>query len=69
MLSRYVSVDREGDFSIEGDIRIMYSTMMAVRKQLVLGAPFELSKALLIGLRYSIVRRQFKNTAGKNTET
>ena len=57
MLSRYIAVDREGDFSIEGDLRIMYSTMMSVRKQLIQGCPLELTKAVLIGIRYSIVRR------------
>lgn len=57
MLQRYVSVDREGDFGIEGDLRVMYTTMMAVRKQIVLGSSFELGKVLLIGMRYSCVRR------------
>lgn len=31
LLNRYVSVDREGTFSIEGDIRVLYSVMMAIR--------------------------------------
>jgi hypothetical protein len=31
MLMKYVSVDREGTFSIEGDIRALYSIMMDIR--------------------------------------
>ena len=69
MLMKYVSVDREGDFGIEGDLRVMYTTMMAVRKQIVLGSSYQLSKGLMIAMRYSCVRRQFKNTAGSKEET
>ena len=59
MLQKYVSVDREGGFGIEGDLRVMYSTMMSVRMQIVEGCSYDLSRGLTIGLRYSIVRRQF----------
>ena len=57
MLQKYVSVDREGGFGIEGDLRVMYSTMMAVRMQIVEGCSYDLSRGLTIGLRYSFVRR------------
>ena len=57
MLQRYVSVDREGTFSIEGDLRVLYSVMMAVRKQIIEGAAYTLSRVALIALRYSCVRR------------
>jgi len=69
MLQKYVSVDREGEFSIEGDLRILYSTMMSIRRMIIEGAPYYLSKACLIGIRYSCVRRQFKNTTGSKQET
>lgn len=69
MLQKFVSVDREGEFSIDGDLRVLYSTMMSVRKMLIEGAPYVLGQACLIGIRYSCVRRQFKNTTGSKEET
>jgi len=35
MLSKFVSVDREGCFSVEGDLRVLYGTMMSIRALLV----------------------------------
>lgn len=31
ILSRFVNVDKDGSFSIEGDIRLLYSVMMDIR--------------------------------------
>jgi len=31
LLSKYVNVDKDGSFSIEGDIRVLYSVMMDIR--------------------------------------
>jgi acyl-CoA oxidase len=59
MLQKFIQVDGEGTFSIEGDIREIYSVMMFVRCVIVRKAKFFLARALLIGLRYSVVRRQF----------
>jgi acyl-CoA oxidase len=69
MLQKFVSVDREGEFSIDGDLRVLYSTMMSVRRTLIEGAGYILSQVCLIGIRYSCVRRQFKNTTGSKEET
>lgn len=57
MLSKFVSVDREGSFSIEGDLRVLYATMMGIRSMLIEQAPYQLSVALTIAIRYSCVRR------------
>ena len=57
LLSRYMSVDKEGTFSIEGDLRILYATMMGVRSRLLETAPFTLLLGNLIAIRYSVVRR------------
>ena len=59
MLQKYVSVDRDGDFGIEGDLRVMYATMMSVRMTITEGSGFDLSRGLIIAVRYSCVRRQF----------
>ena len=69
MLQKFIQVDRDGTFSIEGDVREMYSVMMYVRATIVLKTKFYLGKALTIGLRYSVVRRQFKNISGQKEET
>lgn len=69
MLSRFTRVDREGNFSIEGDLRVLYSTMLSTRAAMLNGASNILLPAMLIGIRYSVVRRQFKNTPGSKKET
>jgi len=69
MLQKFVQVDREGTFSIEGDLREMYAVMMFIRNGLVSKTKTFIGKSLLIGLRYSVVRRQFKNISGQKEET
>ena len=69
MLMKHVSVDREGTFSVEGDLRALYTTMMDIRLQLMNHSSSMIARAVLIGLRYSAVRRQFKNTDGSKVET
>ena len=69
MLMKYTSVDRDGSFSVEGDTRALYSVMMSIRMQLIFGSSSYLLRGCLIGLRYSVCRRQFKNTDGSKQET
>jgi len=69
LLQKFVSVDREGTFSIEGDPREMYAVMMFIRSWMLLKTKWYMGRALLIGLRYSVVRRQFKNISGQKEET
>jgi len=57
LLQRFVSVDEEGTFSIEGDTRILYAVMMNIRMQLIDHSGIVLAKALTIAIRYSCVRR------------
>lgn len=38
MLMRYLSVSREGDVQMEGDLRALYSVMMDIRVQIALGS-------------------------------
>jgi len=64
MLQRFVKVERNGEVSIQGDLRVLYSTMVMIRTMIVNGSSKILSAALTIGLRYSAVRRQFKNISG-----
>jgi len=57
MLMKYVKVDRDGTFSLQGDIRALYSTMMSIRVQMLSLNAFTLGKCLNIAIRYSVVRR------------
>jgi len=64
MLQRFITVDRSGDVSITGDIKILYSTMILIRTIIIANAKNALSQTLLVALRYSTVRRQFRNISG-----
>jgi len=47
----------------------MYAVMMFIRNGMVMKTKWFIARALLIGLRYSVVRRQFKNISGQKEET
>lgn len=68
LLQKYFKVSKDGQVSQHGDRRVLYAAMMNSRAQIIgiLGR-MELV-TLLIGLRYSTVRRQFKNKDGSNEE-
>jgi acyl-CoA oxidase len=68
MLQRFISVDREGAVSIQGDLRVLYSTMLLIRVMLIATCKNYLCSALTIAIRYSAVRRQFKNISGRKDE-
>ena len=61
MLMRYAKVDRDGKFSTHGDPRMLYVAMSEVRASLIKHAADFLGRGLTIALRYSVVRRQFRN--------
>ena len=61
---RYVNVDREGKVTLQGNPKVLYSVMMFTRLQLLTSCYISLGKALTIGIRYGIVRKQFKTIKG-----
>mmetsp|Transcript_16443 Transcript_16443/g.27895 ORF Transcript_16443/g.27895 Transcript_16443/m.27895 type:complete len:207 (+) Transcript_16443:443-1063(+) len=69
MLQRFTRVEKDGSFSINGDVRLLYSTMLKVRLQIMISGKLPLMAALTIALRYSTVRRQFRNISGQKEET
>lgn len=69
MLQRFIGVDRDGSVQMNGDMRALYTTMMYIRYALIYQTWSVYSQALLIALRYSVVRRQFKNISGQKEET
>lgn len=64
MPCKYMKVEKDGTFLMQGDPRILYSIMLKTRIMIFSGCRFALHQAALIGIRYSIVRRQFKNISG-----
>ena len=68
MLQRFLNVDREGQVSVTGDLRVLYSTMLYVRVSICNNGFKFLGCSLLIALRYSAVRRQFRNISGQKEE-
>ena len=61
LLSRFVSLDKEGNLNIQGDPKVAYSTMLFVRISLI-NYTWKLSISVcLVALRYAIQRKQFKS--------
>ena len=59
MLMRIASVSKEGEFGIQADPKVLYTTMMLIRTSICLDSPGGSIYSLLIALRYCAVRRQF----------
>lgn len=57
MLMKYAKVDKQGNFRIDGDLRILYSIMMQTRVFIGLLAVQDIAEALTIAVRYACVRR------------
>ncbi|CAI8005627.1 Peroxisomal acyl-coenzyme A oxidase 1 [Geodia barretti] len=58
MLMKYAQVAPDGTYSKPPTDKITYGTMVQVRTGLVLFTAHALARALVIGVRYSVVRRQ-----------
>lgn len=59
LFKRYAEVDKEGNFKVKGDLRVLYSVMLITRVTIAAVAWLTLGQALTIATRYSVVRRQF----------
>lgn len=57
MFNRFVTLDKNGDFKVIGDLRVIYGVMMLIRLHIVAEAPNYLAAALKIGCRYAVCRR------------
>lgn len=64
LMRKFVDVDREGHFSIKGDLRTLYSVMMFIRVSIAYGCGKTLAHGLTIATRYAVVRRQFSTQDG-----
>ena len=69
MLSRIMDIDEDGCFELKSDPRLVYVVMLRTRI-VIFGISWVAQMMVsLIGIRYSVVRRQFKNISGSKEET
>jgi len=63
LLNRYVQVAEDGTFTkaSDGAIKLAYGNMLYLRIAIFLGRSIQFSRLATIGIRYSIIRRQFKD--------
>ena len=62
LLGKYVKVERDGEFKLIGDSRIMYSSMMYIRGYILNISNMVLYRCAHTAIRYSHIRTQFKDT-------
>ena len=67
MLAKYTKVNKNGEYVRTGNEKIGYATMMSIRRIVITASPLFLAQILTIGVRYSLIRSQFKNEAGVET--
>jgi len=68
MLAKYTKVNKNGEFVRTGNEKIGYATMMGIRRIVITASPLFLAQMLTIGVRYSLIRSQFKNEKGVETK-
>lgn len=64
MLQKSTSVSKEGIVNTTGNPRLVYATMMIVRRAISTTWPKIYAQGLTIACRYSIFRKQFKDESG-----
>lgn len=64
-----MGIDRDGNLKPKADPRLLYTGMLSTRLGIVSTIYRPLSNALLIAIRYSAIRRQFKNISGQALAT
>lgn len=65
LLSRFFDINPSGELITKGNPKIIYGGMMKVRIMMLTASAHNLAKGLAIAVRYSHLRRQFKNQQGE----
>ena len=65
MLMKFHVVSKEGKYSLQGDEKISYATMLVTRSGLTRLVGSMYSKIVTIITRYSLLRKQFKDEKGE----
>lgn len=68
MMMRIVNIDKDGNFDLRGDPKVLYTTMMLIRQIIISDMPQLSMRALLVAIRYASCRRQFKTLQGSKNE-
>lgn len=64
MLSKIVGLNRDGSLEVKGNPKIVYATMMLVRRAICSVWPKMYAQAITIAARYSLFRKQFRDESG-----
>lgn len=64
LLSRFAHINKDGDFEMRGDPRLIYKIMVNTRILIIGGCSLFHGRALLVATRYAVCRRQFKTVPG-----
>ena len=65
LLGKYIGVEEDGTLWKKNASKITYSGMMITRFSLVAGGYSTMFKCVMIAMRYSLLRKQFKDSQGK----
>lgn len=65
ILSKFFEIDEQGMVVVKSNPKIIYASMMHVRKYLLAYSSLYLARATCIALRYSFLRKQFADSEGK----
>lgn len=68
LLMGFIEVTKDGQVVPKGDLRVLYTTMMYIRMLLIKDMGVFVMPSVLVGLRYGVIRRQFKTYHGKKEE-
>lgn len=68
LLMGFCEVSKDGKFQTKGDLRVLYSTMMFIRMLLIKDVGQWSMPSVVAGIRYGVLRRQFKSYHGKKEE-
>lgn len=68
LLNRYVNVSDEGVFQQKGHLAVVYGTMTYVRANIIMHARLVMARAVTVAVRYSAIRRQFRDRDSTNSQ-
>ena len=57
LLSRFAAIEKNGDFEIKSDPRLLYQIMSQTRLVIIIGAALGLIRAATVATRYAVCRR------------
>jgi acyl-CoA oxidase len=68
LLNRYIDVSEDGSFKRTGHPAVVYGTMTYVRANIIMHARLVMARAVTVAVRYSAIRRQFRDRDSKSVQ-